>query len=465
MTVLVVDVGTSGLRAAVVRPDPSVDHVNYRAFPPDTPFPGLVEVDAVGSASWRVEVASASLAAGGPVAGRRHHQPAGHVDRVGPGHRRAGRAGARLAGPAHDRRVPHAGRPGPALRAEPVGHEARLAARHLRPRPRSATSASAPSTRGWRGCCRAAPLHVTDRIQRRHHRPAAARRHRLGRPRARGPAASRVACCPRSSTRAACWARPPSLDGAPPIAGLAGDQQASLIGQGGVAPGRAKATFGTGGMLDLCIGPDAPAHRRPRQGRDVPDRGVVDRRRDHLGRRGHHADGRGQRGVAGRRPRPAGQRRRRATTSPQQCADTGGVVYVPALLGLGTPAWDYGARGTLLGLTRGSGRAEVVRAVLEGVAQRGADLLEAAEADTGHHHRDPARRRRHERQRHLRPGPGRRHRAARRGVAGGRGHHGRRRHPGRTGRRGVVQPGRDRPRRGRPASASSRRPARPGALA
>jgi glycerol kinase len=47
--------------------------------------------------------------------------------------------------------------------------------------------------------------------------------------------------------------------------------------------------------------------------------------------------------------------------------------------------WDYGARGTLLGLTRGSGRPEVVRAVLEGVAHRGADLLEAAEADTGIH--------------------------------------------------------------------------------
>jgi glycerol kinase len=50
---------------------------------------------------------------------------------------------------------------------------------------------------------------------------------------------------------------------------------------------------------------------------------------------------------------------------------------------LGTPYWDFGARGTLLGLTRGSGRAEVVRAVLEGVAHRGADLLEAAETDAG----------------------------------------------------------------------------------
>jgi glycerol kinase len=60
-----------------------------------------------------------------------------------------------------------------------------------------------------------------------------------------------------------------------------------------------------------------------------------------------------------------------------------GVVFVPALLGLGTPHWDYGARGTLLGVTRGTTAAHVVRAVLEGVAQRGADLVEAAEADTG----------------------------------------------------------------------------------
>jgi glycerol kinase len=64
-------------------------------------------------------------------------------------------------------------------------------------------------------------------------------------------------------------------------------------------------------------------------------------------------------------------------------SSTGGVVFVPALFGLGTPRWDYGARGGFFGMTRGTGRAEMVRAVLEGVAQRGADLLEAAESDTG----------------------------------------------------------------------------------
>src|SRR5690606_19973381 len=66
-----------------------------------------------------------------------------------------------------------------------------------------------------------------------------------------------------------------------------------------------------------------------------------------------------------------------------QCADTDGVSYVPALLGLGTPQWDFGARGALFGLTRGSGRPQVVRAVLEGVAHRGADLVDATEADSG----------------------------------------------------------------------------------
>ena len=56
---------------------------------------------------------------------------------------------------------------------------------------------------------------------------------------------------------------------------------------------------------------------------------------------------------------------------------------VPALLGLGTPQWDFGARGALFGLTRGTSRAHVVRAVLEGIAHSGADLLEATEGDTG----------------------------------------------------------------------------------
>jgi glycerol kinase len=66
-----------------------------------------------------------------------------------------------------------------------------------------------------------------------------------------------------------------------------------------------------------------------------------------------------------------------------RCSDSGDVWFVPALLGLGTPVWDFGARGTVVGITRGTARPEFVRAVLEGVAHRGADLVEAAEADSG----------------------------------------------------------------------------------
>jgi glycerol kinase len=146
----------------------------------------------------------------------------------------------------------------------------------------------------------------------------------------------------------------------------------------------AKVTFGTGGMLDVCTGDDATL----------------------AGSGGRSAGG--CFGIVawsqgGRRTFGAEAIMLAAGTnvewlsedlgiieSPEHshevaaaCDDTGGVVFVPAPLGLGTPYWDYGARSTLIGATRGTGRAEVVRAVLAGVAHRGVDLIEAAEADTG----------------------------------------------------------------------------------
>ena len=173
-----------------------------------------------------------------------------------------------------------------------------------------------------------------------------------------------------------------ALPGSPPICGIAGDQQASLVGQGCTRPGLAKATFGTGGMLDLCTGEEPPvtARRSPagtfpivawqREGKPVW--GVeaimlsagtcVEWLRDDLG---------------------VIDDAEASATVAAQCDDTGDVWFVPALLGMGTPVWDFGARGTLLGVTRGTGRPELVRSVLEGVAHRGADLLEAAEADGG----------------------------------------------------------------------------------
>ncbi len=173
-----------------------------------------------------------------------------------------------------------------------------------------------------------------------------------------------------------------ALPGAPPIAALLGDQQASLVGQGCVRPGDAKITFGTGGMLDLVLGERPPTFDQRGPAGTFP---IVTWRRDGVTSWGLEAIML----AAGTNVQWLRDDLGLISTSDEsdavaaECDDTGGVVYVPALLGLGTPAWDYGARSAFFGLTRGTGRAEIVRAVLEGVAQRGADLVESAEADSG----------------------------------------------------------------------------------
>lgn len=170
-----------------------------------------------------------------------------------------------------------------------------------------------------------------------------------------------------------------ALPGAPPIAGILGDQQASLLGQGCVNPGDTKITFGTGAMLDLCLA-ERPDFATMGEKGTIP---IVTRSRD--GERTYGLEGvmlaagtniewlRDDLGII----ESAEQTHEIASL----CADSDGVAYVPALLGLGTPNWDYGARGALFGITRGSGRPQIVRAVLEGIAHRAADLVEAAERD------------------------------------------------------------------------------------
>ncbi|MGH3849441.1 MAG: FGGY-family carbohydrate kinase, partial [Pseudonocardiaceae bacterium] len=170
--------------------------------------------------------------------------------------------------------------------------------------------------------------------------------------------------------------------GAPPIAGLAGDQQASLIGQGCTIPGSAKLTFGTGGMLNLCLGSKRPTFARKGPAGTFP---IVAWRRNGMVTWGLeafmlHA---GQAVEWLRDDMAMISTAAESESVAATCRTTDDVWFVPALLGMGTPAWDFGARGTLLGLTRGSGRAQVVRAVLEGVAHRGADLVEAIESDAG----------------------------------------------------------------------------------
>ncbi|MEX0664079.1 MAG: FGGY-family carbohydrate kinase [Acidimicrobiia bacterium] len=172
-----------------------------------------------------------------------------------------------------------------------------------------------------------------------------------------------------------------ALPGAPPITGLLGDQQASLLGQGCVRPGDAKITFGTGGMLDLVLGPQRPPIDLRGHAGTYP---IVTRRVGNADTWGLEAvmlsAGTNVEWLRDDLGLVASAEETDAVAA--TCADTGDVWFVPALLGLGTPQWDFGARGTLVGLTRGTERAHIVRAVLEGVAHRGADLVEAAEADS-----------------------------------------------------------------------------------
>ncbi|MYB10946.1 MAG: glycerol kinase [Acidimicrobiia bacterium] len=174
-----------------------------------------------------------------------------------------------------------------------------------------------------------------------------------------------------------------ALPGSPLIAGIIGDQQSSLIGQRCVLDGLAKLTFGTGAFLDVCTGPGRPiADKRSNRG-TFPivawqeDGAIVWGVEAFMIAAGSNMswliDDVGLLGDAAESTELAGS-----------VDDAGGVVYVPALYGLGTPYWDFGARAALFGITGGTTAAHIVRAVFEGVAHRAADLLEAAEADSGY---------------------------------------------------------------------------------
>jgi glycerol kinase len=163
-----------------------------------------------------------------------------------------------------------------------------------------------------------------------------------------------------------------------PIAGIAGDQQAALFGQGCVQPGLAKNTYGTGAFLLAFTG----------QARPLSQNGLLTT--SACGPRGEPAyalegsvfiagaaiqwlrDGLGLIGTAGETEALA-----------RSVPDTGGVHMVPAFVGLGSPHWEAEARGTIVGLTRGTTRAHLVRAALEAMAHSTGDLLGAMIADAG----------------------------------------------------------------------------------
>jgi glycerol kinase len=162
-----------------------------------------------------------------------------------------------------------------------------------------------------------------------------------------------------------------------PIAGIAGDQQAALFGQGCTAPGAAKNTYGTGAFLLAFTG------ARARSTNGLLSTAAVG------------ADGKpayaleGSVFIAGAAIQWLRDGLGVITTAAETEAlarsvpDTGGVTFVPAFAGLGAPHWNAEARGTIVGLTRGSTKAHLVRAALEAMAHSSADLIGGMTADAG----------------------------------------------------------------------------------
>ena len=376
-SILVVDLGTSSVRAAIVRDDGSVDHVHATATLPDSPMPGLVEFDARALADAALDCARATLAdEGAPVAAVGIANQRGSTivwdratgDPVGPalGWQDLRTIGACFMLKGEGYRMP------PNLSATKVQH---LLDEHDPDRSRDLCVGTVDSWIAW--CLSDGAVHVTDATNAHlmamlHHDATDWDDRLLGLLRVDRSSLPQVVDSSGGVGQAT------ALPGAPPIAGVIGDQQASLLGQGCVAPGVAKITFGTGGMLDTVV--PAPPPMELHTGGCVP---VIARRMGGV-------DTWALEGVL----LAAGTNIEwlrddlglldTAEASAEVAAsvpDAGGAWFVPALLGLGTPRWDYGARGALLGITRGTTAAHVVRAVVEGVAHRGADLVEAAEAD------------------------------------------------------------------------------------
>jgi glycerol kinase len=165
---------------------------------------------------------------------------------------------------------------------------------------------------------------------------------------------------------------------AAPIAGIAGDQQAALFGQACTTVGMAKNTYGTGSFVLMQTGPDRVASKAGMLT-------TVAWRR--AGRLSYALEGaifitgaalqwlRDGLGIIA----SASEAGPIASSMP----DSGGVFMVPAFVGLGAPHWDAYARGTIVGLTRGSGRAQIVRAAVESMAYQTRDVVEAMERDVG----------------------------------------------------------------------------------
>ena len=176
-----------------------------------------------------------------------------------------------------------------------------------------------------------------------------------------------------SSGRIGVTAEGSGLPAGIPISGVAGDQQAALFGQACVRPGMAKNTYGTGSFVLLNVGTECPP----------PTEGMLTTVAWTLGDGSTHYALEGSiftTGAAIQWLRDGlGLIEDAAETGPlaESVDDTGGVYIVPAFAGLGSPWWDPYARGTIIGITRGTGRAHITRAVVESMAYQTRDVIDA----------------------------------------------------------------------------------------
>jgi glycerol kinase len=164
-----------------------------------------------------------------------------------------------------------------------------------------------------------------------------------------------------------------------PITGVAGDQQASLVGQGCLAPGQAKCTYGTGAFLLAHTGD-----------RIIPStKGLITTRAASLGDESAQFALEGSVFIAGAAVQWFRDGLKAIGAAPEigdlalQAHPECEVIFVPALTGLGAPHWNPAARGTIFGLNRATSLADIARATLEGVAFQIADLIEAIQEDLG----------------------------------------------------------------------------------
>jgi glycerol kinase len=163
-----------------------------------------------------------------------------------------------------------------------------------------------------------------------------------------------------------------------PITGIAGDQQAALFGQGCHEPGTLKNTYGTGCFLLLNLGKKYLISK---------NKLLTTLACDGQGQPVYALEGSVFIGGAAIQWIRDGLHLIKTSAESEKLAaevpDTGGVYLIPAFVGLGAPYWDGHARGALVGLTRGTHRAHVVRAALESMAYQTRDLVEAMEKDSG----------------------------------------------------------------------------------